>query len=329
MLCGADDWDDIEEFGLDQLNWLRKFGYFTQGIPSHDTINRVFSAIDPKEFGACFTRWVESLHTLCNKEVVAIDGKHICNSYDHEKSALHMVSAFASESGLCLGQLATDVKSNEIKAIPQLLDILNVENCIISIDAMGCQKNIATKIINRGADYLLAVKGNQSELESNIEDTIRFYKADGIHIDTDSGHGRIETRHCSVYKNLNLVEKPDQWKSLKTIVRIDSERFIKSTGKTEHQTHYYISSLDDTAKNFNNWIRSHWGIENNLHWVLDVTFKEDYSRKRQGFAAENFNTILKIAMTLLANNNSIKASKKRKRLKAALNQSYREELLNF
>jgi len=177
VLCGADDWDDIEEFGLDRLNWLRKFGYFTQGIPSHDTINRVFSAIDPKEFGACFTRWVESLHTLCNKNVVAIDGKRICNSYDHEKSALHMVLAFASESGLCLGQLGTDVKSNEITAIPQLLDILNVENCIISIDAMGCQKNIATKIINRGADYLLAVKGNQSELESNIEDTIRFYKA--------------------------------------------------------------------------------------------------------------------------------------------------------
>ncbi len=149
------------------------------------------------------------------------------------------------------------------------------------------------------------------------------------HIDTDSGHGRIETRHCSVYKNLNLVEKPDQWKSLKTIVRIDSEIFVKSTGKTEHQTRYYISSLDDTAKNFNNWIRSQWGIENILHWVLDVTFKEDYLRKRQGFAAENINTILKIAMTLLANNNSIKASKKRKCLKAALNQSYREELLNF
>jgi predicted transposase YbfD/YdcC len=329
VLSGADDWDDIEEFGLDQLNWLRKFGQFTHGIPSHNTINRVFSAIESKEFGRCFTQWVESINTLCDKEVVAIDGKRICNSYDYEKSAIHMVSAFASESGLCLGQLATDAKSNEITAIPQLLDILNIENCIVSIDAMGCQKNIATKVINRGANYLLAVKGNQSEMESNIEDTIRFTKADDTNLDTDSGHGRIETRHCSVYKNLTFIENSDQWENLKTIVRIDSQRVIKATGNTEHQTHYYISSLDDTAKNFNNWVRAHWGIENKLHWVLDVTFKEDYSRKRQGFAAENFNIILKIAMALLANNTSIKASKKRKRLKAALNHSYREELLNF
>jgi len=329
VLCGADHWDDIEEFGLDQLEWLRKFGRFANGIPSHDTINRVFSAIDPKEFGRCFTKWVEGIGSLCEKEVVALDGKRICNSHDHEKSAIHMVSAFATESGLCLGQLATDAKSNEITAIPQLLDILNIENCIISIDAMGCQKNIASKIINRQAHYLLAVKGNQSEMESNIEDTIRFIKADDTHLDTDLGHGRIETRHCSVYKNLAFIEKSDQWENLKTIVRIDSERIIKATGKTEHHTRYYISSLDDNAKNFNNWVRAHWGIENKLHWVLDVTFKEDYSRKRQGFAAENFNTILKIAMTLLLNNNSIKASRKRKRLKAALNQSYREKLLNF
>lgn len=329
VLSGADDWDDIEEFGLDQLNWLRKFGQFTHGIPSHDTINRVFSAIEPKEFGRCFTKWVESINALCDKEVVAIDGKRICKSYDHEKSAIHMVSAFASESGLCLGQLATAAKSNEITAIPQLLDILNIENCIVSIDAMGCQKNIATKVINRGANYLLAVKGNQSDLESNIEDTIRFTKADDTNLDTDSGHGRIETRHCSVYKNLTLIENSDQWENLKTIVRIDSQRMIKASGNTEHQTRYYISSIDGTAKNFNHWVRAHWGIENKLHWVLDVTFKEDYSRKRQGFAAENFNTILKIAMTLLANNTSVKASKKRKRLKAALNHSYREELLNF
>lgn len=331
VLCGADDWDDINTFGEEQQEWLRKFGSFKNGIPSHDTINRVFSAIDPVQFNSCFTRWIESINNLSNQEVVAIDGKRICNSHDNAKgqSAIHMVSAFASQSGLCLGQLATDAKSNEITAIPELLDLLNVENSIVSIDAMGCQKKIASKIIEQKADYILAVKGNQSSLEQDIEDIIRFNKPDEVHTHTDYGHGRIETRKCSIYRELGNIENAQGWEKLKTIVSVQSERIMKATGKTEQQTRYYISSAEGNAQDFNKWIRNHWAIENKLHWTLDVTFKEDFSRKRQGFAAQNFNTVLKIALTLLVNEKSLKASKKTKRFTAALSHSYREKLLNF
>lgn len=331
MLCGANEWDEIELFGRNQQCWLKKYGEFSFGIPSHDTINRVFSAINPKEFGQCFSEWVRTLCQLSDKEVVAIDGKRICNSFDKTKgkSAIHMVSALATESGLCLGQTATMEKSNEIKAIPELLSFLEIDGCIVTIDAMGCQKAIASTIVTKGADYLLAVKGNHHSLEEGIFDTVRFEKACDTYTETDYGHGRIEIRQCSIFHSLKHIENANEWDCLKTIVRIESKRIIKATAEVTNQTRYYISSANGSAKEFNKWARSHWGIENKLHWMLDVTFREDYSRKRKGYAAQNFNTIAKIALSILVNDTSFNASKKRKRLKAALNHDYRESLLNF
>jgi predicted transposase YbfD/YdcC len=240
-----------------------------------------------------------------------------------------MVSAFATQNGLCLGQVATHEKSNEITAIPQLLSLLDVRGCIVTIDAMGCQKNIASKIVKQDAEYILAVKGNQPLLEEGIRDTIRFNKPVSFDVDVDCGHGRIETRECSVYNNLEMIEGADHWEGLKTILQIDSQRTIKATGETTCQTRYYISSKEANAKYFNKWTRSHWAIENNLHWTLDVVFGEDLSRKRKGNAAQIFNTIRKIVMALLVNEQQWKASKKRKRLKALQNHQYRETLLKI
>jgi predicted transposase YbfD/YdcC len=329
VLCGADDWDDIVDFGLEQKQWLGKYGSFRFGIPSHDTINRVFSAIDPGEFSACFSEWVGSLRERCEGEVIAIDGKRICNSHYQGNPAIHMVSAFASKSGLCLGQVATQQKSNEITAIPQLLSLLDLKGCILTIDAMGCQKNIASEIINQKADYILAVKGNQQGLEEGIRDTIRFKDPVSLDVDTDCGHGRIETRKCMVYNDLEMIPCTGLWKQLKTVFKIESERIIKSTGETSRQTRYYISSVQASAKQFNKYTRSHWAIENNLHWILDVVFGEDQSRKRKGHAAKNFNVIRKTVMALLVNEQSCKVSKKRKRFKALMNQDYREILLQI
>jgi predicted transposase YbfD/YdcC len=329
VLCGMDQWDEIADFGFEQQHWLRKYGSFCNGLPSHDTINRVFSAIDPVEFSDCFSQWANSLWVQCDHEVVAIDGKRICNSHHQSNPAIHMVSAFATQNGLCLGQVATQEKSNEITAIPQLLSLLDIKGCIVTIDAMGCQKNIASKIVKQGADYILAVKGNQPLLEEGILDTIRFNKPVSFDVDVDCGHGRIETRECSVYNNLEMIEDANQWEGLNTILQVNSQRTIKATGETTFQTRYYISSREANAKQFNTWTRSHWAIENNLHWTLDVVFGEDLSRKRKGNVAQNFNTIRKIVMALLVNEQKWKASKKRKRLKALQNHQYRETLLKI
>ncbi len=331
VLCGANEWDEIELFGRNQECWLKKYGEFKFGIPSHDTINRVFSAINPQEFGKCFSQWVKLLGKLSDKEVVAIDGKTICNSLDKlkEQSAIHMVSAFAAQSGLCLGQTATHQKSNEITAIPELLSLLDISGSIVTIDAMGCQKAIASQIVAQGADYILAVKGNHPSLEEGITDTLRFEKPEDTHTDVDCDHGRGETRQCSLFKNLEHIENTQHWSCLKTIVRIEAQRLIKETSEITNQTRYYISSAEGSAEQFNHWVRNHWAIENKLHWMLDVTFREDYSRKRKGYAPQNFNTITKIALSMLVKDTTFDASKKRKRLQAALNPAYRERLLNF
>lgn len=329
VLCGMDQWDEIADFGIEQQHWLRRYGSFCSGIPSHDTINRVFSAIDPREFSDHFSQWINNLKERYDKEVIAIDGKRICNSHHLNNKAIHMVSAFATQNGLCLGQFATREKSNEITAIPQLLAMLDIKGNIVTVDAMGCQKNIVSKIVKQGADYILAVKGNQPLLEEGILDTIRFKKPASSNEDIDYGHGRIESRVCTVFSNLEMIECADHWENLKTILRIDSKRIIKSTGENSRQTRYYISSLNASAKQFNNWTRRHWAIENNLHWSLDVVFGEDLSRKRKGNAAQNFNTIRKIVMALLVNEKQWKASKKRKRLKALQNHTYRENLLKI
>jgi predicted transposase YbfD/YdcC len=331
VICGANDWEEIEMFGENQLPWLTKHGSFANGIPSHDTINRVISSIDPNQFSECFSSWINEIASLSKGEVVAIDGKRLRGSYDStaRTPAIHMVSAFASGNGLCLGQVSTHEKSNEITAIPELLDNLTLHGCTVTIDAMGCQTAIAEKILERGADYILAVKGNQGSLEQGVKDTVRFNKPIEASTDIDTGHGRIETRTCKVYNLSDHIENMDKWKDINRIIEIEAERIIKSTGQTSKETRYYITNKKATAETFNNDIRNHWSIENKLHWVLDVTFGEDASRKRQKFAAQNYNTIVKIALTLLANEKSVKASKKCKRLAAAVNPEFRAKILKL
>ena len=331
MLCGADNWELVHEFGNSQLRWLKKHGDFSNGVPSSDTIGRVFAALDPKSFNSCFINWIESLRKKSKKEVIAVDGKSIrgANPKKNGNKMPHIVSAFASKNGLTLGQIKVDEKSNEITAIPKLLDILALEDCIVTIDAMGCQTDIAKKIIAEKADYILAVKGNQSNLEQAIKDTILLEKPKNINTEEDFGHGRIEKRTCFVYSELSHVENSEKWENLKSIIKIVSEVYYKTNGQSSKETRYYISSIEADAKLLNKSIRSHWSVENNLHWTLDVEFGEDKSRKRSGYAAENNNIILKMVMTMLANDNTKKTSKRSKRLKAALDYKYRNKLLKF
>lgn len=331
VLAGANEWEEIELFGKLQFEWLQKHGDFPHGVPSHDTINRVISSIAPEQLNACFTQWVKEMFSASTDEVIAIDGKRICSSYDSRsgKSAIHMVSAFACEHGLCLGQVSTDEKSNEITAIPELLNNLDIKGSTVTIDAMGCQTAIAQQIIEQEADYILAVKGNQSSLQQGIEDTIRFHKPIDIDKSIDLGHGRIETRICRVYEISDHIENPEKWKNINYILEVQAERIDKRTSKSSIEKRHYITSKIADAAKFNRDVRSHWSIENKLHWILDVSFSEDKSRKRTKYAAENFNIISKIALTLLSNDKTPRRSRKRKRLAAAIDTQFREKLLNL
>lgn len=332
VICGADSWNDIEEYCLAKEEWLSKFLKLTNGIPSHDTFNRVISAIDSKKFEKCFVEWVSGLITLFEqKEIINIDGKTIRGAKAHgKKSPIHMVSAWACENNLVLGQVKVNEKSNEITAIPELLELLNVEKSIVTIDAMGCQKEIAEKIIEQKADYVLAVKENQFQLYENIEDEFRFSKAIESFKDIDGGHGRIEIRKCSVITKFQHIENQAKWKNLKAIVKIESSREFKNSPKPKQEAiRYYITSLEATAKEFQHIIRSHWSIENKLHWILDIAFLEDQSRKRAGNAAQNFSVLNKIALNLLKNDTTIKVGIKGKRKKAGWDNNYIELLLNL
>jgi len=331
MLCGVNDWSSVVLFGKHQLDWLKKFGSFSSGIPSQDTLERVFAALDSKSFNTCFSNWMESIRNPIPSEVIAIDGKTMRGAKDTKacKNMPHIVSAWAVENGICLGQLKVSQKSNEITAIPTLVEAVLVKGCTITIDAMGCQKEIARTIIENQADYILAVKGNQGNLEQAIQDTIRFEKPDTTHIIEDCGHGRIETRKCKAYSKLSHIENAVQWVGLATIFVIESHVYEKTTGKERKETRYYISSLPANAETLNLKTRSHWAVENNLHWTLDVTFGEDSSRKRKHNEAENFNIILKSVLCFIMNDKQTKLSKKNKRLKALLDIEYREKLMGF
>lgn len=331
MLCGINEWSSVITFGESQLDWLRKHGSFPKGIPSQDTLERLFAALDPKSFNTCFTNWMESLRENIPGEVVAIDGKTMRGAKDTRasKNMPHIVSAWATANGLCLGQVKVSEKSNEITAIPDLIEAVVTKGCTITIDAMGCQKDISKTIIENDADYILAVKGNQGNLELAIQDTVRLEKPDTIDVMNEFAHGRIETRTCKAYNNLSHIENTDGWIGLSTVFIIESHVYEKTTGKERTEQRSYISSLPADAKSLNHKTRSHWGVENNLHWVLDVTFGEDASRKRKTNEAENFNIVLKSVMALLSNDKTKKRSKKNKRFKAALDHKYREELLGF
>lgn len=331
-VCGLTDYDDIVYFGNQELDWFKKHGNFSRGIPSKDTIRRFFSALDPVSFKDCFMDWASSLRDFGVTDTIAIDGKTIrgaSTKSDPDSITPHIISALATEQGLCLGQLKVSDKSNEITAIPELLDLLSISGDTVTIDAMGCQSAIVDKIIDKKANYVIAVKGNQKDLELAIKDTVLLERPIGISVIDDCGHGRVEKRTCTVYDNLSHLEDIDKWTDLKTFIKIESEVFHKSTGKTTNEKRYYISNLEQNAELFNKTIRKHWAIENKLHWSLDVTFKEDQSRKRAGNMAENFNMIFKTTLMLINNEKSYRKSKKSKRLRTLMDRQYREKILFF
>jgi len=331
VICGAETWEQMVVFAKSKETFLNKFLELPNGIPSKVTLNRVFSAIDSQQFEACFIEWVNSISDLSKAQIIAIDGKTIRGAKSQgKKSPVHMVSAWACENNLVLGQVKTNEKSNEITAIPELLNILNIAGNTITIDAMGTQKEIAEKIIAQDAHYILAVKANQPQLLEHIEDEFRFSKQSETYTDHDLDHGRIETRTCSVIKDFQFIKHNSGWKDLKSIIKIESTREFKNSDKvTEKATRYYISSLQNDPNEFQINIRSHWAIENKLHWTLDVAFSEDASRKRAGNAAQNYSILLKVALNLLKNESSKKLSMKSKRLEAGWNQDYLLKILNL
>jgi predicted transposase YbfD/YdcC len=315
VLSGCNDWEEIEIYGESKLNWLTRFLSLPNGIPSHDTINRLFASLNADELQSCFIDWVQSIAGLTDGRVVSVDGKRLCNAgVDGKKAIIHMVSAWSNENSMVLGQVKTEEKSNEITAIPALLDLLVLEGAIVTIDAMGCQSAIAEKITEQKAHYVLAVKENQAHLLDDIKEAFEQTPQATIHTTTEKSHGRIEKRSCKVITDMDWISKKEKWKNLHSIICIESHRTIVKTGESGSEQRYYISSLTTTAAHFNQIVRQHWGIENKLHWCLDVTFKEDLSTKQAGNAAENFSTITKIAINLLKKENSKKRSIKNKRL---------------
>jgi len=328
VLSGANGWNEIEDYARSKRDWFKSFLTLPSGIPSHDTFNRVFSALDPEELEKGFVAWVSSIAKLTAGEVVAIDGKALRGTQEAGKKAIvHMVSAWANTNCLVLGQRKVDEKSNEIKAIPKLLDALALSGTVVTIDAMGCQRAIAEKIVAKKADYILAVKENQGHLLEEIKDSFQMLAADAVSEQIDCGHGRVEQRRCSVIADLSLVEKAAGWASLQGLVRIEAERYHKATGQTEREIRYYITSLKPDAERLNGCIRQHWGIENKLHWVLDVGFGEDLDRKRAGHAAQNFSVLNRIALNLLKQDRTSQRGIHGKRLKAGWDNDYLLHLL--
>jgi predicted transposase YbfD/YdcC len=300
VICGAQDWEDIEYFGHCKESFFRQHLLLLNGIPSHDTFNRFFANLNPKVLEEEFRSWVK---TICNEEskLISIDGKTIRGAKVGSKSVFHMVSAFCHVNGVSLAQIRTDEKSNEITAIPQLLKVLDLQGCIVSIDAMGCQEDIANQITEQKGDYLLAVKNNQRTLFESLEDTFKLQQSKDVSLseELDFGHGRIENRTCFISSDLQYVDRL-KWRDAKTLMKIVSERYNKTKQIQEDAvTRYYISSLEADAKELNSLVRQHWGIENKLHWVLDVTMGEDASRKRSKNSPQNFSVVFKTALSML------------------------------
>ena len=325
VVAGADCWPEVAAYGRCKEEWLASFLELPFGIPSHDTFARVFALLDPLSFQEGFKNWVQALVEATEGRVIAIDGKTLRHSFDHakDKSALHLVGAWAAENNLILGQQAVDRKSNEITAIPKLLEMIDVSGAIVTIDAMGCQKEIAAKIVEKKGDYVLALKGNQENLHRDVKNL--FLKAlendfEGLEHQscrtTDSGHGREETRvYYVVEAPEDLVKRYPEWKGLKTLGLAISERQVGDATPTV-EMRFYLSSLDAKVKTFARAVRGHWKIENQLHWVLDVSFHEDGSRLREGHAQENLALIRRMAVSLLQKETTAKQGVAGKRKKA-------------
>ena len=331
VICGADTWEDIEEFGDTKKEWFERFLELPHGIPGHDTFARVFASMNPKEFQQAFLRWVEAVQTV-TKRIVAIDGKTLRRSHEKNKSPIHLVSAWALENKMVLGQMKTREKSNEITAIPELLSVLELGGCIVTIDAMGCQKEIVKTIIGKGADYVLGLKGNQGTLHDDVKLYFEDCLASGFkdieydyHETIDGDHGRIETRRYWTTSDIDWLPDRALWKNLSSIVMVQRERYVNGT--TSMEASYYVTSLKSDAEHIARAVRGHWGIENSLHWVLDIAFREDECRIRKDNAPANFAIIRHMALNLLRKETSLRRSIKTKRLKAGWDTDYLARIL--
>ena len=335
VVCGADGWEDIEMYGIARKKWLEKFLELPNGIPSHDTFARVFSQINPEEFNKSFLSWVKGISKTTAGEIIAFDGKQSRNSGDEKngRGAINTVSAWAASNRLVLGQTKVEGKSNEITALPKLIDILDLAGCIVTIDAIGCQREIVKRIVKKEADYVIAVKKNQLNLYKQVEQLFKQAiktNGDSLNISDfsskETNRGREETRNYLMISGIGAsIDELQKWKNLNSIGMVESVREVG--GKTTVEIRYFISSLGDDIKKLVEAIRGHWSIENSLHWVLDVTFQEDKSRIRKDNAPANFAVLRHIAVNLLGQNKSRKLSVRKKRFLASLDEEYSRELL--
>lgn len=337
-ICGANNWEDIAEFGRSKREWFASFLELENGIPSHDTFRRVFILLDNSELKRLFVDWISSIGELSKGTIVNIDGKNLRGSKEavKGKNALNVVSAWASEQSVVLGQVSCQEKSNEITAIPELLKILNLAGCIVTIDAMGCQTEIVKQIIDQGGDYVISLKDNQGNLYQDIKDyldwaeRIKFKDIEYDYYETgwEKDHGRIEQRRCWVSEEIDWLEAKEDWANLKTVVMVEAEREVIG-GKKTLERRYFISSLEADAELAIKCVRGHWSIENQLHWCLDIGFREDDSRVREATSAENLATLRHIGINLLKQEKSCKRGIEGKRKKAGWDESYLLKVLQF
>ena len=334
VICGADDFVAIARFGRTKRRWFEQFLDLTNGIPSHDRFNAIFAALRPAEFEKCLLSWITALHEITDGQVIAIDGKTLRRSFDAatSKAAIHMVSAWATANQISLGQVVVDAKSNEITAIPRLLQLLEVQGAMVTIDAMGCQTEIARTIVERNGDYCLAAKGNQPTLLQGIEDHFEKHLEEDFarttvrrHQTREKGHGREEVRTYYLCPVPDDLPDRERWAGLKAIGA--AVNHTHRDGNDTGEVRYYILSKYVSARRFAEAVRGHWGIENRLHWQLDVTFQEDQSRIRKGHADANFSILRRTALSLLKNETTLKVGVKNKRLNAGWDESYLGKVL--
>lgn len=328
IICGAEYWTEVERFGKCKKKWFKSFLTLPNGIPSHDTFGRFFSKLDPVDFQKCFLSWLDELKKVFGSDIVSIDGKTLRGSFDkaNDKAAIHMVSAWSTMNGCVLAQTKVDEKSNEITAVPKLLEILELEGCIVTMDAMGCQKKHAEQIINKGGDYIFALKGNQGNFHQEVADYCQDAincSFDGVEVSklrtVEKDHGRVETREYYLIKDLSWSKNAKKWKGIKSIGIATTTRNTQKE-KTK-ETRFFCSSVED-IKAFVKGVRKHWNVENQLHWVLDVAFNEDKCRVRKDNAAENFAILRHIALNKLKNESTLKLGIKSKRLSAGWDDEY-------